>query len=307
MNLGNSMKKILGSTKYFFKKNAPTILLVGGVVTSIGAIVTASIASTKLEKTIKPSNEELDQIKNDEENKKISQKDAKKKRIGCYTKTGWKIIKLYSVPAIFYASSLGCFIGGHNVLSHRNAALVTSYAALQASYSQYKNKVEKYLKNEDSEEVTKDEKENQKKELVNYTKLPGSAFDFTFNRTVDGWDEDGRIGEAYLESKQTYFNRKLRCQGYITVYEVLKDMGVDPNVFTDEVLNASRCFGWISDDTKVGENEDTYVSLGLENPDGEPTIGKINMTKYGEKNFKVHFNNPYYIYPRIAHQRKTHY
>ena len=112
MNLGNSMKKILCSTKYFLKKNAPTILLVGCVGTSIGAFVTASIAGTKLENTIKPFNEELEQIKKDEENKKISQKDAKKKRIGCYTKTGWKIIKLYSVPVIFYASNQ--FLEGMN-------------------------------------------------------------------------------------------------------------------------------------------------------------------------------------------------
>lgn len=307
MKLGNTFQKIFGNTKYFVKKNAPTLLLIGGIVGSVGAVVGASIASTKLDKTIKPANEELEKIKKDSEENRISLEDAKKKRILCFTRTGWKVIKLYSIPAIFYISSIGCFIGGHNVLSHRNAALATSYAALQASYAQYKDKVEKYLETEEHPEISDLDKDKEKKELINYSKINGSSFDFTFNRSVDGWDEDGRIGEAYLESKQTYFNRKLNCQGYITVYEILKDMGIDPNVFTDDILNASRCFGWLSDDTKVGEHEDTYVSLGLESPDGEATIGKINMTKYGEKNFKVRFNSPYYIYPRIAHQRKTHY
>lgn len=293
--MSNNFQKIFYKAKFFIKKNSPVILLVGGILASAGAIVTASIASTKLDKTLKPKNEALDLIEKKLESKEVDENEAKKRRTKVYIKTGFDLVKLYAIPAGLYAASLGCFIGGHKILSNRNAALITGYSALQASYNACKNRLKEI---ENGTQPTEEKGGEQICVPKKSTDLDKGIFDFVFDNTFDDWDNLPSLTLGYLQSKERWYTNKLNLQGYLTVYDILKDMGVNMNRYSDKVINASRAYGWLSKYTNS-------ISLGLYNPDGTDTIDATNMKLYGEKNFFVRLN-PYYIFDSIGQEIKKH-
>ena len=48
---------------FWAKKHSPELLLVGAIVTMAGSVVSAVVATTKLNKTLKPYNDKIDSIK----------------------------------------------------------------------------------------------------------------------------------------------------------------------------------------------------------------------------------------------------
>lgn len=311
MSFTDSLKTLVSKAGFFVKKNAPTILLLVGIGTSAGAIVTASNSSRKLDETIKPANTKLEEIKTKVEKKEIDEKQAKKERVKVYTKTGWSLVKLYSLPVALYGTSVACFVGGNKILSNRVAGLTAGYSLLQNSFNDYRSRVaksygsdvEKRLYNgETREEVeTKDaDGKTGKAELWRPSKLDGSirdGFSFIFDESMSDWEDNAQINLAYLDSKENYINRRLECQGYITVHEILFDIfHVNPSEFSDEAIKASYQFGWLRNPKKEGH--DNYVNIGLYDGD-QRSEAAIDMQRGYEKNFYVHFNNPYYIYDEI--------
>lgn len=297
-------KTMMNSIGFFFKKNSPIILLVSGVGASLGSVITACVATRKLDKEqpIKEANEKLTIIENRVKNKEMTEQQAKKEKFGVFTKTGWKFVKLYSVPAVLFGLSTTCLVSGNKIMAARNAALSAGFSALQSSYIAYRDKVAEKIGKENEQDIYKEiiKKKNDNETFDGLKESRKSHnYDFFFDESCEQWEPDGRLNLDYLNTKENYLNRILQVKGYITMYDILfgsHGFSLNPAMFSDEVIMASHFFGWLRD----GNNkQDHYVSLGLYDRDGENTVGAINMQKYGEKNFFVRFNNPYYIYDRI--------
>ena len=86
---------MMNSIGFFLKKNSPVILLVSGIAASAGSVITACVATRKLDKEqpIKAANEKLTLIENRVKNNEITEQQAKKEKFGVFTKTGRKFVK----------------------------------------------------------------------------------------------------------------------------------------------------------------------------------------------------------------------
>lgn len=298
-----NFKTMMNSIGFFFKKNSPVILLVSGIAASAGSVITACVATRKLDKEqpIKAANEKLTLIENRVKNNEMTEQQAKKEKFGVFTKTGWKFVKLYSIPVVLFGISTTCLVSGNKIMATRNAALSAGFSALQSSYMAYRDKVAEKIGKEGEQDIYKETINKKNDETFDSLKESKKShnYDFFFDSSCEQWEPDGRLNLDYLNTKENYLNRILQVKGYITMYDILfgsHGFALNPALFSDEVIMASHFFGWTRDgDSK----QDHYVSLGLYDKDGENTIGAINMQKYGEKNFFVRFNNPYYIYDRI--------
>lgn len=298
-------KSLINVTKFFIKKNSPVILLTTGIIAAGGSVVTACIATSKLQKNnpIKDANIKLDAITSKVKANEITTNQAKKERFGVFTKTGWKLVKLYSAPVALFGLSAACLVGGNKIMSSRNAALSAGISALQSSYCAYRQKVAEKLGKSDEEQIYKESIESPDKKYISANGLAKHAsrsFDFMFDSACDQWEDDGVLNLAYLNTLENYFNRQLDINGYVTVYDVLfssKGFHLNPGLFSDEVISSSRFFGWTRDNNIP--NLDNFISFGIYDKSGDNSAGAINMQKYGEKNFFVRFNTPYYIYNKI--------
>lgn len=299
-----NFKTMLNSVGFFIKKNAPEILLTVGLLTAASSVVTACVATKRLtdRKIIGEANKRLDEIQGRLERKEVTVEQAKKEKVGVFTKTGWKLVKLYSFPIALFGVSSACLIGGNKVMASRNAALSAGFSALQSSYLAYRENVAKKLGKDVENEIYQDSvvKKADEDGLDTPKKDKSYSFDFIFDESCEQWEPDGRLNLNYLNTEENHFNRILQIKGYVTMYDILfgsHGFNLNPGQFSDEVISASHFFGWTRDGNRPGT--DNYVSFGLYDKAGENTAGAINLQKYGEKNFFVQFNRPYYIYDRI--------
>lgn len=294
----NIITHAFNNTKHFIKKNSPTILLVTGLAASAGAMVTVSIASSKINKKLEEPNAELQALKDQRNSYKITEEEYKDLSRPLKLKAFSEITKSYWLPVTLWGISTACFIGGHTILSKRNAALVTAYTSLQSAYAAYRTKVKEKLGDKEEEKLHDEVIKEADGKYTDFMKFDVTKFNFMFDKRAEGWDPDGRANLAYLQSKEDYINKILRIKDYVTVYDVLFDqhmLALNPNTFSDDVINASKMFGW----TTSHPTQSNIVSLGLTEYDGSQSIGAINMQKYGQDTFFVKFNTPYYIYEAI--------
>lgn len=294
---------MINSIGFFVKKNSPTILLITGIAASAGSVITACVATRKLDKEqpIKKANEKLTVIENRIKNNEMTEQQAKKEKLGVFTKTGWRLVKLYSIPVALFGISTTCLVSGNKIMATRNAALSAGFSALQSSYMAYRDKVAEKLGKENENDIYKEtiKKKNNETPDGSIDSRKSYNFDFFFDESCDRWEPDGRLNLNFLNTMENFLNRIIQIKGYITAYDILfgpHGFDLNPAMFSDEIIMASHFFGWTRDGSS---KQDHYISLGLYDKDGESTIGAINMQKYGEKNFLVKFNNPYYIYDKI--------
>lgn len=146
------MSKFMDSTKIFFQKNSPTILLVGGTVLVLGATVFACVKTRKLDDTLKDSKEQLDQlhqIKKDaeemtEEGKELavySESGYRKDIAKVYLNAGLKVGKLYAIPLVIGAVGFAMIFESHSIMGERYSSAVAACMATERIFNFYRKNV----------------------------------------------------------------------------------------------------------------------------------------------------------------------
>ena len=140
-----SIKSLVLNTGLKLKKNAPTLMIFGGVATMAVGTVFACKATTKLaDKVVKPSKEELDVIHKAKEECKpeeYSKKDYAADICKSYAKTAGRTAKLYAFPALVFTTGAFLIFKGHNMMAARNAAIAAAYKALETHFDNYRSTV----------------------------------------------------------------------------------------------------------------------------------------------------------------------
>lgn len=312
-NITNGFKTIFAKTKFWAKKNSPELLIVGGVIGAGASIFLACKATTKLDETVKPANEKISKIRkkmkddNAIANGEYSVKDGRKELMGVYTKTGWKLVKLYSPAAIAFVLSCAAILGSNTIRKRREASLAAAYSAVAAGYRSYRDRVKAAIgeKAEDKifrnihEEVTEtkevvDPKTGEKKEVpvagrVTSGDFTGCDYGVIFDSSFDSWDNDGRLNLEWLMMQERYLNQKLKAEGYLFLGDVYKTLGVRKSSIPKWVLQASHVVGWIYDpeDTTHGDN---YISFGITDKNGMMTREALDLHNRLEQNIYLSFN-----------------
>lgn len=299
-NLQNGIKSILGKTGFWFKKNSPEILLIGGLVGVGASVVLACISSTKLNDTLAPINKKVKEIKddlNDENkinNKIVDPEIAKKKLAKVYFKAGKEIVKLYGPSLALLTLSTVSILASHNIIKGREAAAVAAYTALDKAFKKYRSEIVKelgeekekelYLKNDD---VVVDEDGN----VVNsdyINKNSDDLYKFLFDEANSQWDKNGRMNLDFLLMTERFLNERLRVRGYMFLSDVYKALHIDNSILPERNIQASRVVGWIYDPEDM--TRDSYISFGLSDRMGNLNKYAMNTLRSGSKSFWLTFN-----------------
>ena len=195
------MNKLLSKTGCFIKKNVATILT--GIGTA-GVVITAVSAIKATPKALY-SIEEAEKEKGD----KLSNKE--------------KIITtthIYLPTIIIGVSTIACILGANILNKKQQASLISAYALLQKSYTEYRDKVDELYENSSivDKEIAKEVYDNTKPSVSSDEKC---LFYDMFSKRYFESNKVDVIAAEY------HFNRNFTLRGYATLNELYEFLGVD--------------------------------------------------------------------------------
>ena len=267
MNIKNVTMAVIG----FIKKNSPVILSVVGV----GTIATGSVVLAKKAKnshqTEHITNEEIDKAR---EIVKVNPK-AKKQLVKAYARASLRYAKYYSIPILLISGGVSSLIGALIIQSNRLRQAAAAYTALASAFATYRQRVREAIGEEHENDIfhgikrDKDGKAIPASEEAVNRPLDNTQ---TFSRLyADGnsiyWSKDPRMNIAHLRGAESTCNSILRQKGFITLNEVLSELGFEPS-------SEGLYLGWRF---KYGDPVygSTYIDFGFSGPKNEEKVERI--------------------------------
>lgn len=260
-------------------KHSPEILLGVGIASGVAATVFACKATLHLEEVLDKHQEVMDKISevsSDESYPEYTPEKAAKDKYIQTVKTVVGIGKLYWPAITLGIFSISCLIGGHHILSKRNAALTVAYSAVQKAYADYRKRVAEEIGDERELELysgvheTYDEKvdKNGKVRKVNEKKELGRAYSpyaRVFDESSRWFKRNADMNKMFLMSQMSAANTRLRLQGHLFLNEVY------------DMLDIPRCpmgqmVGWVYGSA----TGDSIVDFGLKDLEKEGVRDFIN-------------------------------
>lgn len=241
-------------TTFQLKKYSPEILTGLGITGVVAGTVMACVATTKLDKTLEPHKQKLDDI---HENPNPDEKEHRKDIFTEYAKTGFDLAKLYAPSVAIESAAIACLLGSHKIMRNRNAALAAAYTTVSSAFDSYKKRVaEKVgedvekeirygIREEEVEEEYIDSKgktKTRKKTVKTMDDDVRSPYSVFWTAGCNGWDKDPGVSKQNLLAKQSWINERLIHRGHVVLNEVYELLGVEP---TREGLYV----GWYYDPT----------------------------------------------------------
>lgn len=285
----NKIKMLTQSTIFTVKKYSPEILLGVGLLGMTVGTVLACKATLEVETIIdeyegsKIRVEEATQLHAEGEVNYPVETAAKDMKI-LKTQTAVKFVKLYGPSVTLMTVSIGCILGSYRIMSKRNVALMAAYKVIEEAFSTYRGRVVSelgavkdahfmYGTDSISEEVTDENgvvSTIEKEELMPGAKLSGFARMFEPEQPdqVGGWTGSTQWSPihdynlSFLTAKEQSFNDKLTAKGFVTLNEVLEELGFP----TTE-------YGMISGWRYKSEKGDGYISFKPRGIDGNWVMG----------------------------------
>lgn len=257
-----NIKTIASVIGGFFKKNAPTIMTVGGSLLTIGGTIYACKVSTDIKPVIEAEKARLD----------IAREQGKKELTKAYVKSSMVFAKKYAVPSVMILGGIGSMVGANCIMQNRFNALSSAYTGLASAFAGYRDRVKAAIGDDKemdiwqnvksvSKEVEEIDENGELKKTVKSTMIPQmneTAFDRLFD---DGqnryWSKDGRLNVAHLQAAEATANSILRGKGTLTMNELWNIVG-----FNQQDTDEGLYLGWkyIKDDPVYG---DTHIDLGF--------------------------------------------
>lgn len=293
------MKFSIEKVKFLASKHSPDIWLVAGVVTVIGGVVYAChksrrlndmsdeydcekelIASERDEKVIEiipdgidPSSVTADTVEDDEERRLVvaADKDAKRALLKLRAEFALEYARMYAPAVILIGGGLGMIIYGHQILTKRNAALVSAYATLEEAFTEYRNRVRQRYGDQIEDDIYtgkeydvvtstvegEDGKKKKVKEQVPVVTDPVSQYARFFDaESTDEWFKSFDTNHTFLMCQQNAANDKLRRDGFLLLNTVYEMLGLRPSP------TGALC-GWLLPEDGEAAEGDDYVDFGM--------------------------------------------
>lgn len=195
-------------------KKSPTLLLIVGIGSMLGAVYSAC----------KDTEKYIDM------RKALPDPPTKKETLKMVGKCYWK-------TAIFTGISITSFVSGNRILTNRNTALAAMYAASEAKYLEYAKKTKDLVGEKKEQEI----RERLAEDRLKYDKPPKEALDhIPIGETLCYDNMFGRYffsSTEKIQAAEKKLNDRLYSQMYISLNEFYQELGLSPIHFGDE-------FGW---------------------------------------------------------------
>lgn len=237
MNVPDILKPVVAK----LAKNSPHILLGAGAVMVVGGTVMACRATMKTEDILLEKEEAEGAAALEFEDEEYEQK-----RRNIMANTALRIAKAYAPAAAVEIGGLGLIFASHKILAGRFAAASAAYAAMDAAFKKYRERVV----SEEGEEadrgylygITKDEvetttitktgkerKKTEKVEFIDPEEL--SLYARIFDDGNPNWTNDPVYNLSFLRDVQNTANRIFDQQGFLLLNEVYKMLGFKPTSY----------------------------------------------------------------------------
>lgn len=248
------------------KKNAPQLLIAGGIITGAAALITACVQTTKLNDIIEDGKAQMEErqkavdegkmMRTEEcEEKPYTQEDCDHDKRAVYFRTALRIVKLYAIPSVLSALSIFLILKGNGLHTARTAQAVAIGNGAIASLNSAKERAREVLGEEKTREIfdgvkgTGEFTENEytdedgkkhkiKEEKKEYGNTP-DPFTFIFSEeTSSMWSQNHLANNMLFTHQEDTANRNLEWQGAVTLNECLKMLGITRT-------EAGQRIGWI--------------------------------------------------------------
>lgn len=271
--VSGAVAKVGGKALLKCKTFSPEIMLVGGIVVGVAAIVSACCATRHLDEVSDDVHKDLDDIQEvvdqktkdcPEEEKKEIVRQYKKDFFKAYVRAGGKYLRLYALPVGLTVVSVGLILGSHGVLKTRYLNTVAAYTAMDEAFRDYRKRIRdiageeseaRFYNGTDEIELTRiNEDGDTVKETVQKQILEkkDSPYEFDFNKYTAPLDATTNSAHNFhtIRQIQSWANDRLNSVGHIFLNEVLDGLGL-------QRTPAGAVVGWL----KHG-NGDGYVDFG---------------------------------------------
>lgn len=287
----NSVSRSFHKVGFTLKKHSPEIMVVVGVVGAVASAVMACKATTKVQKVMEETKEQLDAVKEATEQGCIpvpseidetavemveyTAEDSKKDKTIIYVQTGVKLAKLYGPSIILGGLSIASILAGHNILRKRNFALAAAYTAIDKSFKDYRGRVVdrfgkeldrelRYnIKTKEVETTVVDEEGNETtvtKTITYADPSKYSIYSVIFDEGNVNWTKQNELNKLFLIQQQQYANDRLKTRGMVSLNEVYEALGFQKTAY-------GQIAGWVwSEDGSAGDNFIDFGMFDLDNP-----------------------------------------
>ena len=247
------------AAKLSLKANAPTIMVVSGIVAMGASVIVASRQTLKVEDILDDRTEELDLEKptNHPENVKT------------YNQLAIDLGKLYAVPTVLFVGGAGLVFGGHRILVRRNATLALAFTGLKKSFDLYRSRVKDELGSEyDTKFMSgyffEEEVDDEGKPTGRLVQSREEDQQDPYNRIFDefsttAWHRDLSVNNLFLRHQQKFAQERLNRRGYLYLSDVYEALGFPES-------DVSRVVGWKVRKNPDGSKDFPVVDFGLNTP-----------------------------------------
>ena len=137
----NKITTAYAAAKLALKANAPTVMVVSGVVSMTAGAVAASVQTLKVEQVLAKHNPDLESIHKVLNDRTVSynENDARNDRAKVYVRVGYDLSKVYSVPAVLLGGGACLIFGGHRIMLQRNATLAIAFTGIKNAFDAYRS------------------------------------------------------------------------------------------------------------------------------------------------------------------------
>lgn len=289
-----------GKALFAMKQNKPQIMLVSGVVITVGSFIWAICNARKIDSAMATTEDKMDDIQeklaetNNTENE-LPEEEKNAIIVSCNKEirqvkreSAWLIFKLIGIPCIVFLGGIMIIIGGHVVLLRRFGELSTAFATLQQTFEKYRQMNieehgeecdrryrygivdEKVLNTTITDDNGKEKKVKCKVPVVDNDKA-ASMYKFTFSEEFSRrCPKDPVSTISYLKNQEKYWNIWMETkQRPVTLYMVLEDLGIelDPD---DPANDYALISGW-----RPNGEGDNHIDFGIMRACNKPAIDML--------------------------------
>ena len=281
-----SITRTVKTSGLILKKHSPEILIGVGIVATVGAVVSAVVATKKVQPVIEEGKGDIKYVKmmhgpneaeyydSGEPVNMPAKKEYPRELTKAYLKCGAKITLRYIPTAVLTTTAIGAFLGAYGIVNRRNVALTAAYTAVNEAFNVYREAVKKELGDEKdhqflqglSEVATTNEDGSVSTELVpvNKTASDYSQYSVFFDEANPNWRPSAEANKAFLRCQQNFANEILRVDGHIFLNQVYELLGL-PHT------SAGAIVGWV-----IGEGNQNHVDFGIFDPSSEAARAFVN-------------------------------
>lgn len=238
----SAIKGYLKLAAYKLKEVRPEIALGVGIASVAAGTVWACVKTKEVPAVVEDMKEDLATEKQYEADGNKGKIDILE-RGRLYAHYAFKFTKIYGLPFALWACGIGCIIGSHGEMRHRNARLLADSVALKKLFDEYRERVREAVGeeierklyfgatlDEDEVEVLERNEETGEEKLVKkkasvFDKQPGSMYARNFTERTSNEFSIRSYCDFFLEARIANLNRRLRLEPFLTLNDIYDELG----------------------------------------------------------------------------------